>query len=115
MRIAGAIIGFVGLFALSDVPSLGVEQLCGAVSCGRYREMEEQQREEEQRRLDETREQFRRTLDKVRPALERVPRQSGELKRRMDAMQRQIDEMEKNPSPPPIIVNPILRQTERLD
>jgi hypothetical protein len=104
MRTAAAIVGVAILFALSAVPSIGLEQSCGAVSCEPYREMEQQQRQEEQRRLDELQERVGRTLDKAR----KLPGRSVELQRRLDEMQR-------TPPPPPIIVNPILRRTERLN
>jgi hypothetical protein len=104
MRTATTIIGVASFFGLSAVPSIGVEQSCGAVPCEPYREMEQAQRQEEQRRLDELREQVRRRLDKGRGLLGR----SDELQRRLDETQRTLP-------PPPIIVNPILRRTQRLD
>jgi hypothetical protein len=111
MRTAATIIGVGILFALSAVPSIGIEQSYGAVSCEPYREMEQQQRQEEQRRLDELQERVRRTLDKAR----NLPGRSVELQRRLDEMRHRMDEMQRTPRPPPVIVNPILRRTERLD
>jgi hypothetical protein len=102
MRTAATIIGVAILFSLSAVPSIGVEQSCGAVLCEPYREMEQQQRQEEQRRLDELQERVRRTLDKAR----NLPGRSVELQRRLDEMQHRFDEMQRTPPPPPIIVNP---------
>jgi len=111
MRTAAALVGVAILFALSAVPSIGLEQSCGAVSCEPYREMEQQHRQEEQRRLDELQERVGRMLDKAR----KLPGRSVELQRRLDEMQHRRDEMQRTPPPPPIVVNPILRRTERLN